>query len=131
MKAPPLEVVGAVIERDGLILCALRPLTSSLPDVWEFPGGKVEIGESNETALVREILEELCCRITISAHLTTTTHDNEARSVRLHTYRCEIVEGVPIANEHAELRWVALHDLRTLDWAPADVPAVEMLYAGR
>jgi len=127
MTAPPLEVVGAVIERDGLILCALRSPYSSLPNVWEFPGGKVELGETHEGALTREIVEELGCKVTVMAHFTTTTHAYETRTVRLHTYRCAIDTGVPAAREHAEVRWVALPDLKTLNWAPADLPTVDLI----
>ena len=127
MTVPPLEVVGAVIERDGFFLCALRSPDHSLPNVWEFPGGKVELGETHEGALTREIVEELGCEITVMAHLTTTTHAYETRTVRLHTYRCVIDTGVPAAYEHAEVRWVALGELKTLHWAPADVPSVDLI----
>lgn len=127
MTAPPLEVVGAVIERDGLILCALRSPNHSLPSLWEFPGGKVELGETHEGALTREIVEELGCKITVLAHLTTTTHAYDTGTVRLHTYRCVIEMGVPTAHEHEEVRWVAVRDLKTLNWAPADVPSVDLI----
>lgn len=127
MNDVPLEVVGAVIVREGLILCALRSPESSLPDVWEFPGGKVELGESHEHALAREIAEELGCAVTVGASITSTTHSYRSRTVQLHTYQCEIASGEPVAHEHAELRWVAADQLNLLDWAEADIPTVQLL----
>lgn len=127
MSDAPLEVVGAVIVREELILCALRSPDSSLPNVWEFPGGKIEPGESHEHALAREIEEELGCVVVVGALITSTTHAYGPRTVVLHTYRCEIAAGEPIAHEHAQLRWVPFARLDTLDWAQADVPTVELL----
>lgn len=127
MSDAPLEVVGAVIVRKGFVLCALRSLDSSLPNVWEFPGGKVEPGESHEHALAREIEEELGCVVTVGTLITSTMHAYGARTVLLHTYQCEISAGEPVAHEHAELRWVTLAQLDALDWAAADIPTVESL----
>ncbi|HEY9582453.1 NUDIX domain-containing protein [Planococcaceae bacterium Storch 2/2-2] len=123
-----VHVVAAVIENEsGDYLCALRSPTMTLPDVWEFPGGKIEPNESKEEALVREIKEELGCTIAVGAPVEDTTYEYDKVIVRLETFRCRIVEGVPKKTEHAELRWVSREHLASLHWAPADVPAIERL----
>ncbi|WP_035099344.1 (deoxy)nucleoside triphosphate pyrophosphohydrolase [Anoxybacteroides tepidamans] len=128
MDKNELLVVGAVIENErGEILCALRSETMSLQHVWEFPGGKVEQGESSEEALVREIYEELGCLIKVHEKIAETRYDNGKVIICLHTYKASIIEGVPVAKEHAEIKWVSRADLPALHWAPADVPTVEAL----
>ena len=119
-----IEVVGAVIVRDGLIFCVQRGSDGSLPGMWEFPGGKIERGETAAAALEREIQEELRCRVSVGDPVTTTTHNYEFGTVRLTTYYCQLVDGNPELTEHADLRWLAPHELDDLSWAPADVPAV-------
>jgi len=123
-----VQVVGAVIrdEKQGY-LCALRGGEMSLAGFWEFPGGKVEFGEDHKAALNREIKEELTCSIEIGDHIASVTHDYENLRVHLHTYFATLEEGTPAAKEHQELRWVSLHDLRQLNWAPADIPTVDKL----
>lgn len=122
-----IEVVGAVIERDGLVLCARRGPGGETGGLWEFPGGKVEPDESPADALVREIAEELGCAIEVGEHVTTTLHEYAAITIRLATYRCTLVAGTPTPTEHAELRWLPPAGLHELEWAPADVPAVALL----
>lgn len=125
-----IEVVGAVILRNGEVLCAKRGPSGSLAGHWEFPGGKVEPGETARTALQREIAEELDCRVDVGAELTTTRHQYDFGVVTLTTFWCELIEGSPRLKEHAEVRWCAPSDLGGLDWAPADVPAARMIVAG-
>ncbi|KPD00178.1 CTP pyrophosphohydrolase [Geobacillus sp. BCO2] len=123
-----IYVVGAAIRNErGDILCALRAPDMSLPNVWEFPGGKVEEGERPEDALVREIREELGCTISVGELLADVFHEYEHAIVHLRTYEARLVDGEPRAREHAELRWVPLQALRSLEWAPADIPTVEAL----
>lgn len=119
-----IEVVGAVIVRDGLVFCVQRGLGGSLPGMWEFPGGKIEQGEAAAAALEREIEEELGCRINVGSPVTTTAYEYEFGTVRLTTFYCQLADGEPELTEHAALRWLAPKDLDDLDWAPADVPAV-------
>ncbi|WP_025025512.1 (deoxy)nucleoside triphosphate pyrophosphohydrolase [Caldalkalibacillus mannanilyticus] len=121
-------VVGAVIENPrGEILCALRSPDMSMPDYWEFPGGKVEEGESYEVALKREIREELGCEIDVLEKIIDVEHVYEKVLVHLHTYWASISGGEPKAREHAELRWVAKESLAALRWAPADLPTLEIV----
>lgn len=121
-----ITVVGAVIEVGGEVLCARRS-TGPLTGLWEFPGGKVEPDESPQAALAREIDEELGCRISVGDEVTTTSYAYDFGVVTLTTYRCELVAGVPQPNDHDEFRWLPPGRLQELDWAPADVPAVDLL----
>lgn len=126
---PPKEipVIGAVIIRDGLVLCARRGPSRAMPGVWEFPGGKVEPGEAPRDALVREVEEELRCRIEVGDPVTTTRYEYDFGVVVLTTFICRMIEGEPRLTEHADLRWLVPAELGSLDWAPADVPAVDLV----
>lgn len=124
-----IHVVGAVVVEGGLVLCARRGDRGSLPGLWEFPGGKIEDGESPEAALEREIAEELGCRITVGTEITTTTHVYEFATVTLTTYYCRLTSGVPIPSEHSAIRWLTPTELSSVEWAPADVPAVRVIQA--
>lgn len=123
-----IHVVGAIIENENKeILSALRSPKMSLPDYWEFPGGKIEKGESNEVALRREIKEELGCEIEVFEQVEDTTYEYEDFIVRLETYMAKVTSGIPVISEHAEIKWVLREDLHLLNWAPADLPAIEKL----
>jgi 8-oxo-dGTP diphosphatase len=123
-----IDVVGAVIVSDGLILCAQRGSSGALAGMWEFPGGKIEADETPRRALEREIVEELDCVVEVGEEVTTTSHEYEFGVVRLTTFYCVLVEGTPTLSEHAAVRWLASSDLLSLEWAPADVPAVEQIH---
>ncbi len=124
-----IHVVGAVIVRDGLVLCAQRGKGGSLAGLWEFPGGKIEAGESPTAALEREIAEELGCTIEVGTPITTTAHEHEFGTVNLTTFYCRLISGTPTTSEHAALRWLRPADMATIKWAPADVPAVLLIQA--
>jgi len=127
-----VHVVGAIIENDKQeIFCALRGPEMTLPNYWEFPGGKIEQGESKEEALKREIQEELGCVIALFDHVEDTTYEYEKVIVRLETFMAKIVSGTPIATEHAQIKWVPRKELATLNWAPADIPAIEKLLSNK
>lgn len=119
--------VGAVVISDGRVLCVQRGPHGALPGKWEFPGGKVEPGEAPNEALAREIHEELRCQVSVGEGVTTTTYEYEFATVTLTTFYCAITDGQPQLTEHTEMRWLSPGDLRHLDWAPADVPAVALV----
>lgn len=124
-----IHVVGAVITRDGLVMCAQRGHEGNLPGLWEFPGGKIEQGESKQAALAREIAEELGCTVEVGDEVTTTTHEYEFGEVTLTTFYCSLVSGTPTPTEHAAITWLRPDELHTIAWAPADIPALARIRA--
>jgi 8-oxo-dGTP diphosphatase len=123
-----IDVAGAVIFNDrNEILCAQRSPSMSQPGLWEFPGGKIEPGETPESCLIREIREELDCLIEVRERIADATHHYPGLAVRLITYRARILEGTPRPKEHARLVWLPLSEIAKLDWAPADIPTVRSL----
>ncbi|MDR7002626.1 (deoxy)nucleoside triphosphate pyrophosphohydrolase [Neobacillus niacini] len=124
-----VKVVAAIIENEqGEFLCALRSPKMSNPNMWEFPGGKVENNEDIYSALKREIDEELDCRIeTATEVFNDTTHEYETFIINLLSIKCKVVEGSPRPREHSKLIWLNKENLDSLKWAPADIPAVQQL----
>ncbi len=117
-------VAAGVLEREGRVLAARRKKGSHLEGHWEFPGGKIEAGESPEECLVRELAEEIGVVVEPRGILEVVFHRYPEKNVLLLFYRCDLLEGEPHALECDEIRWVALADLPSLDWAPADIPFV-------
>jgi 8-oxo-dGTP diphosphatase len=122
-----INVVGAVLVRDGNILTAQRSSSMSLPGMWEFPGGKIEPGETPQQALAREMKEEQLCEIRVGDHVETTSYEYDFGIVTLSTYYAELVNQEPQLTEHSAIRWLPATDLHDVEWAPADVPAVDKL----
>lgn len=123
-----IKVVGAILENDNKeILCALRSKNMTLAKFWEFPGGKIEQGESIQDAIIREIKEELDCDIEFISVFNDNTHEYENFIVNLITVRCKLINGIPKSNEHAKLLWLNKDYLDTIIWAPADIPAIKQL----
>lgn len=122
-----INVVGAAIIKDGLVLCAQRGPQSSLAGLWEFPGGKIEADETPREALIREIREELHADIEVGDEVTSTTHQYAFGEVTLTTFYCELHSGGLTLTEHEAITWLAPADLGNLKWAPADVPAVQSI----
>lgn len=122
-----IYVVGAVIIKDGKILCAQRPKTTTLPLMWEFPGGKIEANETPEEALQREIVEEMSCEVQVGEELDHTVYEYDFGIVHLTLFYCYLEKGMPALNEHHAIKWLEPKELQQLEWAPADIPAVEKL----
>jgi 8-oxo-dGTP diphosphatase len=121
-----LNVVAAVVERDGCFLVTRRQAGVHLEGLWEFPGGKVSAGESHEQALRREMLEELDTDVAVRALVSTASHAYDDRHVTLHFYQCELT-GTPRPLLGQEMRWVQRSQLRTLGFPPADEELIELL----
>lgn len=118
------RVACAIIEQDGKILAAQRSAVMTLPLKWEFPGGKIEAGESPDQCLLREVNEELGATVRITAALTPATHSYPDFSVTLYPFTCELSGGAVTMYEHHALQWIEPHLMSRLDWAAADVPVV-------
>lgn len=122
-----VEVVAAIIKKDNKIFCAQRNLLKSMGGKWEFPGGKIEIGETNEEALVREIREELDSEIKVDSYLMTIDHDYPTFHITMHAYLCTLVKGELVLKEHNDSVWLCKEELNKLDWADADMPIINKL----
>jgi 8-oxo-dGTP diphosphatase len=131
MRTNVIEVVAAVIFREGKVLCVQRPQNSKeyISSKWEFPGGKVEQGEDRIQALKREIHEELQLEIQNIGFLTTVNHIYPDFHLVMHAYKCEISSGGPVLTEHVDLKWLRVEELDQLDWAAADISIVKFLQA--
>jgi 8-oxo-dGTP diphosphatase len=121
-----IEVVAAVIERDGRILIARRHGGGHLGGLWEFPGGKRQAGETPEAALVREIREELDAAVTVGELLDDVEWTYPEKTVRLLFFRCAL-DDEPRAAEGQEIAWVAPADLGRYEFPPADEGLVSRL----
>lgn len=122
-----IVVVAAIIRRPGEILISRRLHDVHLAGVWEFPGGKVEAGESHSTALRREIREELGIDVAVFAELLTTTHHYETKSIELHFFECAIETGEPQAIGVADFKWVTPSALTLYEFPEADREIVRYL----
>lgn len=118
---------GLIVDDDGRVLACLRPAGKHLGGKWEFPGGKVEPGESPADALMRELEEELSIRVAVGRAFTPVVWDYGQSRIRLHPFECRIVSGNVVAHEHSEIRWCRRDELSGLDWAAADIPVLKEL----
>lgn len=121
-----IEVVAAIIEKEGRIFATQRGY-GDYKDWWEFPGGKIEPGESQEHALVREIQEELKADISVGEHLCTVEYDYPEFHLRMHCYICKLLSREVTLVEHEAAKWLALDELDSVKWLPADIEVIEKL----
>ena len=121
------RVVAAVLIQDQEVLVAQRGSNMTHPGLWELPGGKVEPGEGDGQALARELTEELSITVEVHEFVDHNVHRYSTGSIHLLAYRCEIIGGEPQAREHAQIKWVPVSEMNSLEWAEADIPIVQQV----
>jgi len=121
------KVAAAVIEKDGAVLVARRKKTDRFGGLWEFPGGKLEAGESPEEGLRRELKEELNLETSIGPFLGGFPYVSRHLDIELLAFRVTILSGDLVLTDHDEVRWARIGDLREFDFAEPDLPLVELL----
>ncbi len=124
-----LVVAVALVDDDNRVMIAQRPQGKSMAGLWEFPGGKVEHGETPETALIRELKEELSIDVTEAclAPFTFASHTYEKFHLLMPLYVCRRWSGIPRPNEGQTLKWVRANQLANYEMPPADIPLIAML----
>ena len=128
MPDKPLEVVCGIIRHKDWILATRRDPARFFPLLWEFPGGKVEAGESPERALERELMEELSLQVEVKERLPTVQYSKDNFHMELIPFECRTTgKHAPSLHDHVELRWLNREELTSVEWAPADIPIVEDL----
>ena len=130
MSLKRIEVVAAVIVRDGMVLATQRGY-GDYEGWWEFPGGKVDAGETPEQALVREIHEELNASIAVGRYLCTAEHDYETFHLSMRCYVCTLEDDRFELLEHHAAKWLNAYHLGDVNWLPADIQVVEAIKAAR
>lgn len=121
-----IEVVAAIITHDKKFFVTQRGY-GEFKEYWEFPGGKVEAGESREEALIREIKEELDVEIKVDSFLTTVEYDYPSFHLRMHCFICSVCSGFIVLKEHENALWLDRSRLHEVSWLPADAEVVEIL----
>ncbi|MCQ2262443.1 MAG: (deoxy)nucleoside triphosphate pyrophosphohydrolase [Bacteroidales bacterium] len=121
-----INVVASIIIRDGRLFATQRGY-GEWKDWWEFPGGKIESGETHQNALKREIREELATEIDVGNHLATVEYDYPQFHLTMHCYFCTIIGGQLSLLEHEDARWLGIDELDSVKWLPADIEVVDAL----
>lgn len=119
-----IKVVAAVIKRNNKIFVTQRGY-GEFKDGWEFPGGKVEKGETKEEALIREIKEELDTVIKVDSYLDTIEYDYPDFHLSMDCFVCSVVEGNLVLKEHEDSKWIKKEEIDTLNWLPADLVIID------
>ena len=122
------EVVAAIIRKGDKMFATQRGY-GEWKDWWEFPGGKMESGETPEEALEREIREELSAEISVDEFLCTVEYDYPAFHLTMHCYLCSLLTEALHLNEHEAAKWLTMEELNTVKWLPADMEVVEKMEA--
>lgn len=121
-----IEVVAAIIQKDNKILATKRGY-GEYQNMWEFPGGKIEAGETKESALIREIKEELDAEITIDQFVITVEYTYPNFHLVMHCYFCTLVNGDFNLLEHNEARWLDIDDIWSVGWLQADIDVINKI----
>ena len=126
-----IRVVAAVVkakdEEGNTVYLATQRGYGEFKDKWEFPGGKIEEGETPKEALKREILEELDMKISVGERITTVEYDYPNFHLSMDCFLCEIEEGTPILKEHEAARWLDKSSIASVEWLPADIEVAEII----
>ena len=121
-----IEVVAAIIQKEGRVFATQRGY-GDFKDWWEFPGGKMETGETPEEALKREISEELSTEINVDKYLCTVEYDYPKFHLTMHCYLCSLLTEALHLNEHEAARWLSKDELDSVKWLPADLEVVSTI----
>lgn len=121
-----VEVVAAIIQHEGEVFATQRGY-GEFKDGWEFPGGKMETGETPQQALKREIMEELDTEITVGELLTTVEYDYPKFHLKMYCFLCTVASGKLTLKEHEAAKWLKKENIDSVDWLPADLIVVEKL----
>ena len=124
-----VEVVAALIRREGKFLICQRPENKARALLWEFVGGKVEQGETKERALIRECREELGITVAVGAAFAEIVHEYPDITVHLTLFNATISEGTPIRKEHKDIRWIAPSEIPDYEFCPADIVILQKIRA--
>lgn len=131
MENKIIKVTAAIFANDGMLLIAKRKPTARLPNMWEFPGGKVEPNETPEACLKRELKEEFDVDVTIGEYLGSNLHTYDFATIELMAFKAFWEKGDFKLFDHDEIRWVFTHELEQFEFAPADTAFVDRLIAGK
>jgi 8-oxo-dGTP diphosphatase len=126
----PIKVTAAILEKDGRLIIAQRKSKDHLGGKWEFPGGKIEPGETPEECLARELKEEFSIEVSIGNFLGSNIHHYDHISIELMAFRTIWVGGELNSTDHKDYKWVTIDELDQFDFAPADRPFVDKLISG-
>ncbi|MBM76121.1 MAG: hypothetical protein CMK59_12030 [Proteobacteria bacterium] len=124
-----LLVVAGVFFSKNKVLVALRPLNKSSGGLWEFPGGKVDDGESPKEALIRELFEELNVRVSVLNFIAQSRAEVNNRRIKMLLFEVRLDSGTLFPKEHEEIRWVTPEELGLLKWAPLDIPLIKSVHS--
>lgn len=121
-----IDVTCAIIVRKQTVLACLRAEGSEHAHQWEFPGGKIEEGETAEECIVRELFEELNIKVKLGEQLKSVIQEYDKITIRLIPFLCDLTNGAPLAKEHSAIRWQPLAELDVLNWSKADRKIIEL-----
>ncbi len=122
-----IEVTAAIIQKQDEVLAAQRSHDDELGYKWEFPGGKIEQNESAEECIVRELEEEFGIKTKVVGYLGESKYDYDNKIILLKAFFVEHIQGAYQLRVHQNIRWIKITELKTLDWAPADIELVNQL----
>lgn len=122
-----IKVICGIIYNDNKIFIARRKKEKTFPGKWEFPGGKIEMSESEQTALTRELEEEFGMAVDIKCKLGSNTHKYDDFKINLVAYKCEFIKASFLMSDHDECKWVSKNELKRFEFTEADIPLINLI----